>query len=763
MPANQTNLSRSDVERDAEKYHKLLLEVETVTSMIREMELGPSFRIEDAMRQFLPFLCSALDAESAFIARLFEDGELEGLGILASFPEQKMMGRRLISLDPFHRVLHEGKSLVVESLDDDRKEIIHGLEMFNATSAILTRFQSGSQVYVVGVCNRTSADEDPFLATDRMTLENILGLITLGMQLGERRRRDLENIQRITATLNTELNPKELFRLVVRDASRVFASQFISLMLWDEKKQNLIIVAGRGLPNEYHLKQSISKEKFYEVVSVSGLEPIAITNLQASPFRDLFLIEKDHFCSVLSIPLIALNVLIGILNIYSKDDLRSFHTEEIELAQIFANHAAIAIQNTQLYETSKTRGNSLKALYEASKMIAAQKESNQHKILQDVLEHAVESVTGIVGSKATVGSIQLYDPKTNELVFECIYPDKGFPGTAAGPGERLKLDHPEEWVGRKGVTVRTAKLRKPQLVPDVSLDPDYIRYNKDTRSELAVPLLDGEKLFGVLDVESNRRNGFDHEDVEALQALAELVVLALKNIDRIQELSQANAVAVMGAWGAEITHDIHREVGHIRWTVDELHQRQDLPADVKERLSAIDHFAEELSMLEFSEQPLELIDRKIDETSLIDDVIRTTVQRISPSFPHLSWKLELGCPGVRVAIEARWLYRVIRHLIYNAEHAVENKNIKQVFIRSLIKDAMVEVQVEDTGSGVRTELQDFLFSKPVSHKPDDKRKGRGLLLVNFFVKQHGGSTQLVWSHPGEGACFSFTVPLWKNE
>jgi signal transduction histidine kinase len=70
---------------------------------------------------------------------------------------------------------------------------------------------------------------------------------------------------------------------------------------------------------------------------------------------------------------------------------------------------------------------------------------------------------------------------------------------------------------------------------------------------------------------------------------------------------------------------------------------------------------------------------------------------------------------------------------------------------------MAQVQVEDTGKGIQPDIEPLLFRQPILDR--DGRAGRGLLLVDFLAQQHGGEAQLVWSRPGEGACFAFNIPL----
>jgi len=81
----------------------------------------------------------------------------------------------------------------------------------------------------------------------------------------------------------------------------------------------------------------------------------------------------------------------------------------------------------------------------------------------------------------------------------------------------------------KGVTGRTFKTGKTQLVSDVSVDPDYLVGDPATRSSLTVPLKRGERVVGALNLESDRLAVFDSDDVLLAESLAEAIALTLDN------------------------------------------------------------------------------------------------------------------------------------------------------------------------------------------------------------------------------------------
>lgn len=80
-----------------------------------------------------------------------------------------------------------------------------------------------------------------------------------------------------------------------------------------------------------------------------------------------------------------------------------------------------------------------------------------------------------------------------------------------------------------GVIGRALRKKAPQVVMDVSADPDYHADVPGTRSEMVLPLLEEGEVIGALDFQSEERGAFDLDDVAAGEAIAEFVVVALRN------------------------------------------------------------------------------------------------------------------------------------------------------------------------------------------------------------------------------------------
>jgi len=134
--------------------------------------------------------------------------------------------------------------------------------------------------------------------------------------------------------------------------------------------------------------------------------------------------------------------------------------------------------------------------------------------------------------------------------------------------------------GRKGITIRAAKKGKSVYVPDVRKDKGYIptcqieiekgqnvKLRKISRkgilSELAVPIKVGNKLLGILNVESKKPGAFDKQDKKLLEVLASHAATAMSNLlrrDQLGELSKKLAYLMKSTTEIMNIKDMHERL-----------------------------------------------------------------------------------------------------------------------------------------------------------------------------------------------------------
>ncbi|MBC8503749.1 MAG: GAF domain-containing protein, partial [Chloroflexi bacterium] len=108
-------------------------------------------------------------------------------------------------------------------------------------------------------------------------------------------------------------------------------------------------------------------------------------------------------------------------------------------------------------------------------------------------------------------------------------------------GQRMLAENHLLRIGKEGMVGHVAESRKPRIALDVGEDAVYFNnpHLGKTRSEIALPLIAGEELLGVLDVQCEEQAAFSQQDIATLQVLADQVALAIQNaflFDKMQVL-----------------------------------------------------------------------------------------------------------------------------------------------------------------------------------------------------------------------------------
>jgi GAF domain-containing protein len=96
-------------------------------------------------------------------------------------------------------------------------------------------------------------------------------------------------------------------------------------------------------------------------------------------------------------------------------------------------------------------------------------------------------------------------------------------------------------VGEVGIVGYVTRRCEPRIALDVGMDAIHFKnpFLPETRSEMALPLVVGERILGALDVQSTLPAAFTEEDVAVLQVLANQVAIAIENVRLLEETRAA--------------------------------------------------------------------------------------------------------------------------------------------------------------------------------------------------------------------------------
>jgi NtrC-family two-component system sensor histidine kinase KinB len=219
--------------------------------------------------------------------------------------------------------------------------------------------------------------------------------------------------------------------------------------------------------------------------------------------------------AALAVPIVGGQVLLGAL-ILMHPEVGHFVDEHMRVMQAAADQMALAVRNARTFDVQRRMVKQQTTLYEVLRMIGSKLDRDA------VARTAAEAITLLAGWPKV--AIVLPDEDNKNWIVRAV--SGSLPIT-------IGLAYP---IGQ-GIIGRAFRTGKTQIVNDVSTDADYLFTGSPTHSNLAVPLRRGERVLGVLNIESNVTAAFDSDDLSLAQSLADAVALALDNAELYQAIA----------------------------------------------------------------------------------------------------------------------------------------------------------------------------------------------------------------------------------
>ena len=190
---------------------------------------------------------------------------------------------------------------------------------------------------------------------------------------------------------------------------------------------------------------------------------------------------------------------------------RGFSRVDLETLAVYARHAAIAIENARQYRREQNRTERLALIARVGRIVAADLR------LDELLQRAADAIHELLGyPNIAIALILPEEPET--LVLR----------TVGGHYRHIVSGEYRIPVSR-GLMGAAARSREVVLVNDVHADPRYLQTpgGDGIRCELAVPILLGERVLGVLNVEA--ADPFTPEDAAGLEIVTDQLAVAIEN------------------------------------------------------------------------------------------------------------------------------------------------------------------------------------------------------------------------------------------
>ena len=569
-----------------------------------------------------------------------------------------------------------------------------------------------------------------------------------------RRDRDLRrqrSLRSVIESISGELELQPLLTRIVHQACTLIEADHGTIGLVDEGRGVVRTEAGFNMPpNE--LGSELSSGEGIAGLVLEARRPIVLRRYGDVPKPTQPAMVND---AILGLPIMWRGSMIGFFGIGrspkpvksrrrgvpARPRARPFTKADVEALSEFARHAAIAIRNARTYELEQYRTERLRITTRVGGIITSDLR------LGDLLKKAADAVHELLGyPNVAIALIDPDDPRT--LILDTL----GGHYRSIIHGEyRFPID--------QGIMGTAARTRETILVNDVTKDPRYLQTpgGAEVYAELAVPILFGDSVLGVLNVETD--DPLDESDAELLRLVADQMGVAISN-------ARLHAVAGKLAANEErnrLARELHDSVTQLLFSVTLIAQslgaawRRD-PAEGERRVERL---------LQLSQTALAEMRALLSELRFAGGAAENAAAPVARAADSLRRHglvgalrrhvRELAADGLSVRLHSRG------YVPLPVEQEFELFRIAQEALHNVSKHAAaraVDVRVSSTADGTLLRVRDDgsgFDQRQHVREVGRGSGGHGLRTMRERAESLGGRFEVV-SVPGKGTTVEIAIP-----
>jgi diguanylate cyclase (GGDEF)-like protein len=434
----------------------------------------------------------------------------------------------------------ESHAVVMVSVTDETIPVDLAAFLRARSVSVLAGFPIYTQGGVYGfLILEDSTTQASWNAEDLELLKNACEILSSALaqkkiEEAERRQREMAEALRDTAgALNSTLELDEVLNRLLDNLGRVVPHHSASIALVEDEKV-VRFVRWRGYRpqvNERMAKCTLLMEDFQTFLEMlERRQPLVIDDCFTDP-RWVVWPDYADLRSYLGVPIFNKGRPVGFINLDSTIP-HFFNHEQAEILSVFADEAAVAIENARLYESARRRAEEMSTLYRVGLTLTAGLDMEQ------VLKGLMEDCQSVL--PADVFYVALYNADLHTVTFPLFY--------ECGSYYQVEPMNLGEVSSLSGIIIDTRKtLHVPDLYEPRIMDeyPVVIRAGDPTRAYVGVPLLVRDQVVGLISMQSQQPNAFTEEQVRLLETIATQAAVAVENariFDQMKEMAITDAV-----------------------------------------------------------------------------------------------------------------------------------------------------------------------------------------------------------------------------
>ena len=542
---------------------------------------------------------------------------------------------------------------------------------------------------------------------------------------GEKRRQELETLIELTSVVNSTLNLDTVMELLLGHLNNVVPYDSVSVLLAD--KDSLEVVACRGVANtDYWLGRRVDPQRYALIQELARTrQPLCSPDASSDPrFKDWDILSPRR--GWMGIPLLAHGVMIGCMFMDS-NQARTYGKPESALVSSFANQAALAIHNAQLYEELRRYASELES--------RVTERTAELMTTNEALQRSEERYRTLFG--ATFEGI-------------CVHED----------GWLLETNQAfRQLFGYSEAEMENMHILK--LVDEASREIilSKIRAGNETPYEATGVRKDGATFPAEI---LGKKHSFEGRTVR-VAAMRDLTDHKAKERHQLDLALERERTQILTRFISQASHEFRTPLTIINVNAAIL-KRIDNPQTISERVDLIQEQVKHISTLVANMLTLSTLDDKQNRLPSSVMELNALVETTRPHALSLAEKKQITV--VYDLIEqplvcncsSDYLKQAISLLIDNACSYTPSGGSVTVRTRLNMPHAIIEVA--DTGPGINPEHMPHIFERffRADLVGTTRGFGLGLSIVRVVIERHNGWIE-VDNQPGAGCTFRLLLPL----
>ncbi len=334
-------------------------------------------------------------------------------------------------------------------------------------------------------------------------------------------------LREIDQLMISSLDLDQVLDRITSNLGNVIQFDSMAVMLIDGDLIRMIACQGFNEPEEILKLQFPSEPGFPNFEVIENAEPIALTDV-SKDYPRFLQPGKPHLSGEikawLGVPLVNQEEVIGMFTIDRLEE-KPFTEQDIDIATQYANLAATAITNAQLFKQTKSHLEKLEILRKIDATITTSID------ISNALETILTQVRNGLG--VDVVSVFLYDDSDRTLNYaqSIGYKTKGHP--------KIKVNIGQGYIGKVAATM------EPLFIPEVEFSDDGHKFPFSLEKEKIVsyygfPLVSKGKMLGVLQILHRERLEPDADWIEFAETLTRQTAIAVDSLKLVKSLESTN-------------------------------------------------------------------------------------------------------------------------------------------------------------------------------------------------------------------------------